>query len=418
MTRTTLKALPLALALALSSGLTHADAGHDEDGFHGYLRDGAGVSSAGGPQSCFGLGGNTMKYRLGNECDAYFEGGYTSTLAKAVDGVTFTGTLWANAYSPNSDFGNATLKLAKAYVEAKNVDFLDGGVAWIGKRYYYRPDIHMLDLQFVNLNGTGGGFDGVKAGPGKFSYAFFKDNDATIIDPTTGLVTNTTAAIRQNFIYEGLPVNEGGKVDAILTAIKAQGTNTHNGWQLSLLHKQDVWGGGNTLGFQYGVGPGTGIGVGNDRMGSSGNTLLGSDTTRTRIFDDLVVQPTKQFSAEFVALMQKDKSDATGSSTWTSLGMRPVYAIMPHLKLQMELGTDRVTSATGGPDERLTKVTFAPAISMGESYWSRPELRFFISYGKWNNAATAAVNANNNSGPVYNNGTSGTSGGVQVEAWW
>ena len=115
--------------------------------------------------------------------------------------------------------------------------------------------------------------------------------------------------------------------------------------------------------------------------------------------------------------MQRDKSNA-GSTTWTSLGVRPVYAILPHLKLQMELGTDRVTSITGGADARLTKLTFAPAISMGESYWSRPELRFFVSYGKWNNAATAAVNASNNSGPVYNNGTSGTSAGVQVEAWW
>src|SRR5471032_2159419 len=68
----------------------------------------------------------------------------------------------------------------------------------------------MLDMQFINLNGTGGGFDKIGAGPGKFSYAFFKDNDTNQIDPATGQVLNTHAAIRQNFIYEGLPTNPGG----------------------------------------------------------------------------------------------------------------------------------------------------------------------------------------------------------------
>ncbi|PRC94971.1 maltoporin [Solimicrobium silvestre] len=435
-----LKALPFALALALpfifACGVASADAGHDEDGFHGYLRAGAGASSTGGPQSCFGLGGNTMKYRLGNECDSYFEGGYTKDLATVDDGVIFTGTLWANAWSPNSNFSGATLSLAKAYVEAKNLDFLNGGVAWVGERYYYRPDIHFLDLQFINLNGTGGGIDGIKAGPGKFSYAMFKDNDTNGLDAATGAVTTSRAGLRQNFLYEGLPVNPGGTIDAVATIISATGENNHSGWNLTALHKQEIWGGGNTFAVQYGVGAGTGTGAtvnsaglvvpsesgagsqGNGRMGNAGSTLLGSDVTRLRVFDELVIQPTKQFSTEFIALYQKDTSDALGSSVWTTIGARPVYAVNRHFKLQMEAGVEHVTFSNGTPSEDLTKVTFAPTIAMGEAYWSRPELRFFVTYGKWNNAATAAVNANNNSGPVYNNGTSGTSAGVQLEAWW
>jgi maltoporin len=55
---------------------------------------------------------------------------------------------------------------------------------------------------------------------------------------------------------------------------------------------------------------------------------------------------------------------------------------------------------------------------MGESYWSRPELRLYVSYGKWNGAATPLVNSTNNSGPVYGSNTSGTSAGLQLEAWW
>ncbi|WP_339939048.1 carbohydrate porin, partial [Undibacterium luofuense] len=209
-------------------------------------------------------------------------------------------------------------------------------------------------------------------------------------------------------------------IDAAVSLISAQGTDRHNGWQLSVFHKQDkVFGGSNTFGIQYGVGPGTGVGgpcCG--RIGSSGSTLLGSDVTRLRIFNDLVIQPTRQFSMEFVALMQRDKSNAGGSSTWTTLGTRPVYAFTQNFKLQAELGTSRVTQPNGGEALRLTKLTIAPTITMGESYWSRPELRAFVTYGKWNNAATAAVNASNNSGPVYGNNTSGTSVGIQLETWF
>ena len=417
--QTYFKKLPVALALAMAFGSAMADPAVDTEGFHGYARVGAGTSSTHGPQSCVGLGGNTMKYRLGNECDAYFEGGYTHDFA-TVDGVTYTGTLWGTAYKGNSDFGDASVQLAKAYVEAKGLDFLNGGTAWIGKRYYMRPDIHMLDLQYLNLNGTGAGVDRINLGPGKFSYAIFKDNDFNDIDANTGLVTNTQAAIRQSFVYQGIPVNVDGTIDAAATLIKAQGKDDrHDGWQVSLFHRQaKVLGGSNTFGVQYGVGPGTGIGVGNDRIGASGSTLLGSDVKRMRVFNDLAIQPTPMFGMEFVALAQRDQSDAGGSSTWTTLGVRPAYALTKNFKLQLELGTDRVTSPTGGPAQRLTKITFAPTISAGPGLFDRPELRFFVTYGKWNDAATASVNAANNSGPVYNNNTSGASAGFQVETWW
>ncbi len=408
-----------AAALALAFGNAQADAGIDTPGFHGYARVGAGTSSAHGPQSCFGLGGNTMKYRLGNECDAYLEGGYTGNFA-TVDGVTYTGTVWIDAYKPNSDFGDATVQIAKAYVEAKGIDFLRGGTAWVGKRYYMRPDIHMLDLQYINLNGTGAGVNRVGIGPGHFSYAFFKDNDFNDRDVNTGVVTNTSAAIRQNFMYEDIPVNPNGTLDVVTTVITAQGkSDRHDGWQVSLFHRQaKVMGGSNTFGVQYGVGPGSGVGIGNARMGASGSTLLGSDVKRIRVFNDLAIQPVTNFGMEFVALAQRDQSDAGGSSTWTTLGARPVYAFHKNFKVALELGTDRVTSPNGGPAQRLTKITLAPSISAGPGLFDRPELRFFVTYGKWNDAATASVNAANNSGPVYNNHTSGASAGFQLETWF
>jgi maltoporin len=420
-----LAALPLTLSLALglASGGAAAQAGQDAEGFHGYLRVGGGTFTGGdrGPQGCYGLGGNTHKYRLGNECDSDFEGGYTKEIAES-DGVRYVATLWVIAYGNKSGFRDAEFDILKGYVEAKGLDFLHGGTAWIGKRYYNRPDIHMMDFQYINFSGTGAGLDKIQAGPGKFSYAFFKDNDINIL-AANGAVIGTTSATRQNLMYQDLPVNAGGTVDVAASVITAEGAETagprHNGWQLSAFHKQaDVLGGANNFGVQYGVGPGTGIGGDHGGMGSSGSTLLGSDVTRARVFDNLWIQPTWNFGVEMVALVQKDKSDAVGSSTWTSLGVRPVYALTKNLKLVMELGTDRVTSPSGGAAQRLTKVTFAPTISAGPGLWARPELRAFVTYGRWNDAATAAVNAANSGGPVYNNRTSGTSVGFQVETWF
>ncbi|MDP9109985.1 MAG: carbohydrate porin, partial [Pseudomonadota bacterium] len=81
--------------LLLGAGGQPAFASDEAGEFHGYFRAGVGSSSTHGPQSCFGLGGNTMKYRLGNECDSYAEFGYTKEIAKTSNGASFVGTIWA-----------------------------------------------------------------------------------------------------------------------------------------------------------------------------------------------------------------------------------------------------------------------------------------------------------------------------------
>jgi maltoporin len=45
------------------------------------------------------------------------------------------------------------------------------------------------------------------------------------------------------------------------------------------------------------------------------------------------------------------------------------YAFTQNFKLQAELGVSHVTQPNGGDAMKLTKLTIAPTISMGESYW-------------------------------------------------
>jgi maltoporin len=430
--------------------IAHADA--DDDGqFMGYLRVGGGVTQGGGPQNCYYLGnGDGHGYRLGNECDSYAELGYAKTLAKADDGTRFVGHFMVNDYSSNSAY-SGNLQISQIYAEATGLTWLNGGTVWAGERYYERPDIHWMDLQYINLNGTGAGFDNIDTPVGgKFSYAVFKDNDTEIFQnpnstPPSGALTASNSAVRNNLLFRGQPLNPSGNVDVVLGLLtpSTPSSDRHSGYYINLFHHQLVLGGDNTLGIQYGVGPGTGRGapgqfnpsspatafasaggIGPDapccnRIGQSGSTLLGSSDTRLRVFDAVWVQLTNRWSAGFDLLMEQNKSPVYGgnSSNWYSGGFRPEYAFFQHFKLIAEIGMDRVTYP-GADAENLVKYTIAPTITLGEGFFDRPELRFFVTRANWNNAATGTINANTGNPNALGLVTENTSVGIQLEAWW
>jgi maltoporin len=434
------KALPVAIALGFSASAVHAqdavlsgaDAiaatqAKDAAGtFFGYFRAGVGTNSGGGSQACYGLQG-VPKYRFGNECDIYGEFGYTKELARAANGSSFVGTIMASTYAPYSDIGSSNhLDLAQMMVEAKNIPFMRGAIPWIGKRYYNRPDIHELDFKYLQGDGVGGGVTGISVGPGKFSYGLFRND-----------VDQSVAATRHSFIYDGLAVNPDGSLKLDATIIRGD-SNDHNsdtrriedGWSFSAVHTQSkVFGGTNTLALQYGKGSGI-------KMGGT-DIFATNDIKRTRVFDNMVFQFTPNFSSSLLGLWQRDKSDA-GSTTWTSFGARPQYALHDNFKLIVDVGHDNISPADGGADQKLTKITFAPTLAMARDWWSRPELRFFVTYAKWNDAAQGAADQAiagqreldrlqsrnltpggtlSSSGPFGSN-TNGTSVGLQVEAWF
>jgi len=457
MIRSLLKALPAAMLLCIGS---QAFANDDEGQYVGYFRTGAGASSGGGPANCYYLGnGNGHGYRLGNECDSYAELGYAKTLATSPNGVKWVGKIMVADYSPNSLY-NGNIGISQIYMQGNGFEELNGGNVWVGERYYERPDIHWMDMQYINLNGQGAGVDNIGTSTGgKFSYAIFKDGDTNNFaaqngGPTT--YTGSNSAIRNNFLLRGLPTNPGGKLDLIAGIITASGGGTdsgsrHNGFNLHLFHSQDAFGGGNTFAVQYGVGPGTGRGdpvavnAGNlaayqaspqatalngpngvccNRMGVAGSTLLSSDDTRLRVFDALWIQPTKEFSAGIDVVYQADKLSslygaAQGTVTWTSFGIRPEYSFSQNFKIQGQLAYDHV-SYPGAASQNLSSITIAPTLSFGPGFWDRPELRVFLTHANWNDAARATIEANNNAsgGHTLGMGTAGTTVGVQAEIWW
>jgi len=412
-----LKAVPAALALIVAGGAARASEAEGE--FHAYFRTGAGHNSGGGEQACFGLEG-VGKYRLGNECDSYGEFLYFKEVARSANGASFVAHFMGNIQADGYDFGTAAKYVSQAFIEAVNLDFLQGGRAWMGKRYYHRLDIHTIDYKWLHSDGVGAGIEGFPLGPGRFSYALFRDDklDEKVenrLDNRPMANARHTSATRQNFTYEGVEVNPDGTLQLDLTLIDKDTANpgAHGGWSVSLVHlQQKVLGGDNKFGVQYGAGPGI-------LIGGTADITLGSDVTRTRVFDQLIWQATPDLCGALVGLVQRDRSSA-GTRTWATVGVRPVYSVTDNIKLQLDLGHDRIRPAGGGATQKLTKITFAPTLTAGRGFWTRPELRAFVTYAKWNTAAQRAATPGSvlSGTGVFGGNTNGTSAGLQVETWF
>jgi maltoporin len=134
--------------------------------------------------------------------------------------------------------------------------------------------------------------------------------------------------VRQNFIYGEIPVNENGTLDLAATIITAKArTTTSTARNITAGNCRPstvkarclaaaIPSACSTASALVSAATATAV----RRLGRHG---FGSDRKRTRIFNDMAIQPMENFGMEFVALWQKDESNATGSSTWTSVGVRP-----------------------------------------------------------------------------------------------
>jgi maltoporin len=56
----------------------------------------------------------------------------------------------------------------------------------------------------------------------------------------------------------------------------------------------------------------------------------------------------------------------------------------------VEAGTTARDADAGQPRQVLNKLTVAPTLAVGPELRSRPELRFYVTYASWNDAAAQA----------------------------
>jgi maltoporin len=382
------RAAVAAAALAMLAGSAHAVE------WGGYFRAGPGASKKDASRACYGLNGPGLKYRLGNECDIYGE--FTLTHGAKVEGVDYKALLMTNLYNPQTDTGDAKLGINQVYLEAKGYDVAPNTTFWMGKRFYGREDVHIVDTFFTNMSGVGAGFI-TPAGPGAVDVAWFKSDE-----------TATRSGNRLNLGYAGLPVNPNGKLRIVGTFTEGRFTGGESGTGLSVQHTQSqFFGGKNDLWMQVSQGSA-------DLNSNFGRLDAPSSVKSWRIVDGYTWQAGR-FGGQAMALYQNDKAAGVKTDS-ISVGGRISYAFTNNFKLLTEVGYSE-KKPDGAPTQKLAKLTIAPTLSAGPKLFSRPELRLYVTTAKWNAAANAAAGAGGLTG-VGDNATKGTSFGAQVEVWY
>lgn len=78
----------------------------------------------------------------------------------------------------------------------------------------------------------------------------------------------------------------------------------------------------------------------------------------------------------------------------------PLSSDHRNFAMQYELGYEyRMTKLQRSKRQRqggLTKVTVAPTLTFDSGFWARPQLRFFVTYAKWDKGVSDALDGNYN----------------------
>lgn len=384
--------LASAAALALLAAAGSAQAVD----YTGYFRAGPGLTSEDTSRACYGLNGGSagMKYRLGNECDFYGEFQLSQGFQK--DGIDYRATLMVNQYTPQTqNAGDKGLNIEQMWAEARGFDIAPNATFWIGKERGRRGDVHIVDTFFIEMLGVGAGFKNQPVGAGKLGVAFYKtDSDY----PRPGN--------RVNVEYLGLPVNPDGTLNFFFHATKGDFKGGQSGAGFTVRHDQaKLFGTGlsNSLWLQFAQGS-AGL------NGNWGDLTAGSKAKSWRIVETFNGQ-SGALGGQAMLLLASEKNGAGLKTDSASVGGRVSYALTKNFKLLAEAGLSQY-KPQGGQTARLTKFTFAPTLSVGPDFWTRPEFRLYVTTAKWNKAA-----GNVTGQAAFNGETSGTSYGAQVE-WW
>ncbi len=371
----------------------------------GYLRSlGFGGRSGGGKQVCFQLPRAPVKYRLGNECETYFEPGFTLTFGDREGGPTLEFNL-RNAITgtPVNDYDDWEVSTVEAWAGIE--DFaatgpLAGARVWGGQRFYYRQDTHIHDFYYWNGTGLGAGIDQIPFGLGKLALSWFEHSS---FDVETALDEGTPYRRFEARVEEWTQsdrVTFRGALD--LRVAKNDHDTVAEFGGLATLEAEiaEVLQGTASLTLQMGWG------AGHEMFYFSDSTARG-DALGVRAIATHLANRGDNFSIMSTAVLEAQSH----GREWVSLGARPIWRIAGDFHWSVEPGLDVTTD---GVDSRIlaklsTALVWKPG---GQDFFDRPAFRAFATFADWNaDAAQAGI------APAFSR-SRGATYGVQVEHWW
>ena len=450
----TLRKVPLAVAIA--AGILSAQAGAVD--FKGYARSGIGWTGSGGEQQCFQATGAQSKYRLGNECETYAEIKLGQEVWKEGDKSFYFDTNVAYSVAQQNDWEATDPAFREANVQGKNlIEWLPGSTIWAGKRFYQRHDVHMIDFYYWDISGPGAGIENIDLGFGKLSlaatrsqesggsYAFRSQNiyDATK-DTANDVFDVRLAQMELNpggTLELGVDYGSSNKTDGYSYADGA----SKDGWMFTAEHTQSMLKGFNKFVVQYATDAMTthGKGVNQGTYGSSttsitdpvtgvttnfANNVINNNGSLIRVLDHGAISLGDNWDLMYVGMYQNLDMDNDLGTEWYTVGVRPMYKWTPIMSTLMEVGYDNVKSQQTGDRNSQYKITLAQQWQAGDSIWSRPAIRVFATYAKWDEEWGYVKSGNDVTkfAAATNSGVSTTSRGdndewsfgAQMEIWW
>lgn len=431
----TLRKLPLAVAVAVGT-LSAPTMAVD---FTGYARSGIGWTGSGGEQQCFQATGAQSKYRLGNECETYAELKLGQEVWKEGDKSFYFDTNVAYSVAQQNDWEATSPAFREANVKGKNlIDALPGSTLWAGKRFYQRHDVHMIDFYYWDISGPGAGLEDVDLGFGKLSFAATRSSEAG------GSYTFSSDRIRDfatstaNDVFDvrlaGLETNPDGVLELGVDYGRANAHDDYrledgaskDGWMFTAEHTQSMLKGYNKFVLQYAT----------DAMTSQGKgvpqgTSLNNNGDMYRILDHGAISLAERWDLMYVAMYQNIDLDNDRGTEWYTVGVRPMYKWTPIMSTLLELGYDNVKSQQASERNGQYKVTLAQQWQAGDSIWSRPALRLFATYAKWDEKwgynkdsagdLTTFASADSTGNGILTNSRGNNDEftfGAQMEIWW
>ncbi|MEG7480176.1 maltoporin [Citrobacter freundii] len=444
----TLRKLPLAVAVA--AGIMSVQAMAVD--FHGYARSGIGWTGSGGEQQCFQATGAQSKYRLGNECETYAEIKLGQEVWKEGDKSFYFDTNVAYSVAQQNDWEGTDPAFREANVQGKNlIEWLPGSTIWAGKRFYQRHDVHMIDFYYWDILGHGAGIENIDLGFGKLSLAASRSQEAggsyafssqNIYDRTKD-TANDVFDVR----LAQLATNPDGMLELGVDYGRANTTDDYSladgaskdGWMFTAEHTQSMLKGYNKFVVQYATDSMTtqGKGLNQGSYGSSSvtidgvnyaNNVVNNNGSLFRVLDHGAISLGDKWDLMYVGMYQNLDMDNDLGTEWYTVGIRPMYKWTPIMSTLLEVGYDNVKSQQTGDRNSQYKITLAQQWQAGDSIWSRPAIRVFATYAKWDEEWGYVKNGNDVTkyAAATNSGISTTSRGdsdewsfgAQMEIWW
>ena len=406
--------LPLSAAVALALSSVAASAVD----FHGYARAGAQASTQGGEVYCLGNGNKGhMVGRLGDECDTYAEltlnqEVYNKANNKwTVNTIVAYGTAEGNrdlqgdswqGVGGTGPWNGQRLSIRELWTGYQT----DAGYQiWAGKRFYQRKDIHLLDLYYLNNSGYGAGIEGIDVGMGNLAFAVTKWAN----DGTSDYNRNV---YKLDARWNGIPVGPLGNLDASViyalpfiseqqeanAAGNARANRANSGalvtLDLNTAVNSDSVNLMNHFVVQYGT---NGFGyIGQNGNHAGDNYTPDLDDTGVRVIDWGTLDAGNFGLGYSLIWAHVDNGDdhpaadgvnfTTPRSGWTySIVLRPEYKWTEFTRTTLELGysaqkTNGWVANTKYEDPDVYKVTLAQQFTPGKGFWTRPAIRFYVSY--------------------------------------